>query len=56
MGLNRRDFVQGRTASMAWEFGPKQPRAEVHQQRPNIVFLLADDQSCRWLRCMGNRL
>jgi arylsulfatase A-like enzyme len=52
MTLNRRQFLQGMAAAMAW--GGRTQRARAGERRPNIVFLLTDDQSYMSLGCMGN--
>ena len=52
MTLNRRQFLQGMAVTMVW--GGWTQRAQAAERRPNIVFLLADDQSYLSLGCMGN--
>jgi arylsulfatase A-like enzyme len=52
MTLNRRQFLQGIAAGMVG--GGWTERAQARERRPNIVFLLTDDQSYLSLGCMGN--
>ena len=52
MTVNRRQFLQGIAAAMSW--GGWTRRAQARERRPNIVFLLTDDQSYLSLGCMGN--
>jgi len=52
MKLNRRQFLGGIAAGLAW--GGWTQRARAGERRPNIVFLLTDDQSYLSLGCMGN--
>jgi hypothetical protein len=52
MKLNRRQFLHGIAATVAW--GGWTQKARARERRPNIVFLLTDDQSYLSLGCMGN--
>ncbi len=51
MSLARRTFLQSAGSALGRTLLPAASRAA----RPNIVFLLTDDQSFRSLGCMGNR-
>ncbi len=61
-GYTRRDFLQSTAAvSLAAGLVPHSASADVneartHQQRPNIIVFLTDDQHFKALGCMGNSI